>query len=92
MRNVLDKICRENQNAIYVHHFFSENCVLYNVEKRGGAREAAMTIWSMRVACQLSKVTRATACAHTLMQKHTHMEYVILIVSAEQQCFKAPQR
>jgi len=40
MRNVSDKICRQNQNAHFMfNHFFFEN-LLHNVKKQGRTREA----------------------------------------------------
>jgi hypothetical protein len=53
--------------------FFPENGAVYeNVEKCGGAREATngVTIWRIRVACWISKVTRAPARAYTHRQKY----------------------
>ena len=40
MRNVSDKICRQNQNAHFMfNNFFFEN-LLHNVKKQGRTREA----------------------------------------------------
>jgi hypothetical protein len=43
MRNVLNKICRENRNRkLTFHSFFRKSCRLGdNVEKYGGGKEAA---------------------------------------------------
>ena len=69
MRTVSDQRGRESQNTHFIFsNFFSENCALYrdNVEKCGGAREATNdnTTRRMRVACWISKATRARAHAH----------------------------
>jgi hypothetical protein len=42
MRNVSNKSCRENQNTHFMFcNFLSENHPVYNIEKCGGARQAA---------------------------------------------------
>jgi len=56
MRNVADKIFRENQNTFYFLFFFLENCVIYektwkNIVERG---RPVRTIRRMRIACWIS--------------------------------------
>jgi hypothetical protein len=37
MGNILDKICRENENTRFMfNNFFFRNCTVYNSEKCGG--------------------------------------------------------
>jgi hypothetical protein len=70
MRNVSEKICRENQNTLFVlSNFFLENRAVYeimwkNTVERGRPQ---MTIWRMRITCWIPKAT------------DTHSEYVLLI-------------
>ena len=73
IRNISHKICRENQNTHFVFSnfvFFSENRAFCekmwkkNTVKRGRPQ---MTIWRIRIACQITKAT------------NTHSEYVTLI-------------
>ena len=58
------------------------------MEKYGGAREATddNTIWRIRVACWISKATRARAHAHIHALKYTE-KCVILIAFPRQQWF-----
>ena len=77
MRNVADKICRENQNIQFVFSDFSffENRAVYeimwkSIVERGRPQ---MAIWRMRFACWIRKAT------------DTHSEYVILIALPLQQ-------
>ena len=61
MRNVSDKLCRENQNThfMFSNFFFPENCANYRkmwkyiVE----AGRPQRTIWHMRIACWIPKAT-----------------------------------
>ena len=64
MRNVLDKNCRENQNAHFIFsNFFPENRAVYEVISRNVVEpERPQTIWR-RVVCCVSKATRATTHA-----------------------------
>jgi len=72
IRNISDKICRENRNTRFVFNkFVWKSCHLWdNVEKYCRARQAAdeNVMWRMRFACWITKA------------KDTHSEYVILIV------------
>jgi len=60
MRNVPDKICRENRNTHFVlSNFFFENRAVYeimwkNIVERGMPQ---MTRWRMRILCWISKAT-----------------------------------
>ena len=70
MRNVLDNICRENQNTHLwsVTFYFRKWCRLWdNVEKCGGARETPDNMAHAR--CMLNKqdYTRAQIHAHTVL-------------------------
>jgi hypothetical protein len=62
------------------------------VEKCGGARGATDDNVAMRVACWISKATRAQAQARTSAsmhaRTHTEREYVILTAFAQQQLFR----
>jgi len=69
MRNVSDKICRENQNTYFVFSFFFQNPAVYeimlkNVVERGRLQ---MTIRRIPIACWIPKAT------------NTLLDYVILI-------------
>ena len=91
MRNVSNKSCRENQNACFMfgNFLFRKSHRLWdNVEKFLVESERPQTIWRMRVACWISKATRAKAhalarastlrrmhahaCVHTHTHTHTH--------------------
>jgi len=70
IRNISDKICRENQNTYYMfNNFFFENPAVYEIMwKNISERERPqMKIWRMRIECRITKVTNA------------HSEYVILV-------------
>jgi len=60
MRNVSDKICRENQNTHFVFsNYFQKNRAVYdimweNILERGRPQ---MTVWRMRIACWMLKAT-----------------------------------
>jgi hypothetical protein len=60
MRNVSDKLSRENQNTFVVKYgFFFENRAVYeiiwkNILERGRPH---MTIWRMRIVCWVPKAT-----------------------------------
>jgi hypothetical protein len=76
MRNVSDKICRENQNTFFMlKNFFSENRAVYNVEKYGTARQATD-----------GNIIRRTRFARWVIKTtDTHTEYVILITFPRQE-------
>jgi hypothetical protein len=62
MRNVSDKICRENQNMHFMFNiFFSQKscCLCNNMEKYSTARLATYEniIWRMRFACWITTAT-----------------------------------
>jgi hypothetical protein len=72
MRNVSDGICSEDQNIHFIfNNFFFENRAVYeviwkNIVERG--RTQQMTIWRMRIAWRIPKVThtiRKTYCCST---------------------------
>jgi hypothetical protein len=71
MRNVLNKICRENQNTHFVfsNFFISENHAVYEIMWKNIVEPGRpqMAIWRMRIACWITKAT------------NTHSKYVILI-------------
>ena len=67
MRNVSDKICRENQNTFHVQYFLFSRALSDNVEKSVQPDRPQVTIWRMCIACWISKATG------------THIEYVVLI-------------
>jgi hypothetical protein len=77
MRNVSDKICRENQNTHFMfNNFFRKSCRLWdNVEKYGTVRQATDNniIRCLRFACWITKAT------------DTHSQYVIFIAFPRQQ-------
>jgi hypothetical protein len=72
---------------------FLKSCRLWgNVEECGGAREAAMTIGRLRVACWTSKTSRTQVYVHALAHLHTRaraytQKYIILIAFQRQQSF-----
>jgi hypothetical protein len=71
MRNVSDKRCGKNQNAhcIFNNIFVFENLAVYEIKRKNIVERGRpqMTIWRMRIACWISKVTK------------THSQYVIVI-------------
>jgi hypothetical protein len=77
MRNVLNESSREDQNTHFVFsNFFSENRAIY--ERMSNhlvePERSQMTIWR-RVACWISKATRAKASDCALAPPpHTHTE------------------
>jgi hypothetical protein len=76
MRNVSDKICRENQKHTFcVEIFFYENLSVYKITKKNIVQPDTpqMKIWRMRIASWISKAT------------DIHSEYVILIAFPQQQ-------
>jgi len=76
MRNVSDKICRENHNThIVFSNVFFENHVLYKTTWKNTVESdrPPMEIWRMRIARWILKAT------------DTHSEYVIIIVLTLQQ-------
>ena len=105
MRNVLNKICRKNQNTHFMFSdFFSENravCELMseNVVETGRLQ---MATWR-RVACWISKATRAQAHVsvrsptpthphpHTHAHTHTHKYIRLMLFHANIGFVNAPQ-
>jgi hypothetical protein len=85
MRNVLDQICRENENTHFLfRNFFRKSYRLWdNVENYGWARGTTndVTIWHILVACWISKATYTHAHAHARMRTHTNMEYLLFFHS-----------
>jgi hypothetical protein len=80
MRNVSDKICRENQNTTYMFITFPpKSCLLYgNVEKYGRMWQATD-----------DNITRRISIAWWIPKAtYTHSEYVIIIAFSLQQCFR----
>ena len=81
MRTVSNKKnCRENQNTHFMFSdVFQKSCLLWYVEKCGGARGATnyVTIWRIRVACWINKATHAQALTHA-------DKYVIFITFSRQ--------
>jgi len=75
MRNVLDKLCRKNQNKHYIFIFFLENLIVYGIMWKDFVEpdKAQMKIWRMLIACCISKATNELS------------ESVILIVSPLEQ-------
>ena len=72
MRNVSDKIWRENQNIHFIlKNFFTENPVFYEIMWKNIVQPGRpqMTIWRMCIACWITKAT------------NTHSGYVMLIAS-----------
>jgi hypothetical protein len=83
MRNVSDKSCRVNRSTHFMFsNFFSENSAIYAITSKNvvGTDRPQITIWSIRVACWIIKVTRLRAnmhtptrpCTHTPRRTHTH--------------------
>jgi hypothetical protein len=72
IRNVLDKICTENQNThlMFNFFFFFKNRAVYEImwKYMKEPDRPQMTIWRMRIACCIRKVT------------NLHSYYVILLV------------
>jgi len=76
MRNVSDKICRENQNThfIFGNFFFSRKLYLYEIMCKNILEPCRLqiTMWRMRIACWIPKAT------------DTHSKYVILFFPPQQ--------
>jgi hypothetical protein len=66
MRNISDKICRENQNTFYVQSFFSfENRAVYEINVEKFCRAGQATDDSMAYAhCMLD--TYGCKCTHSV--------------------------
>ena len=79
VRNVWNKICRENQHTFYVQwpfFFFRKSCRLWdNVETYGGAREDADNMAPARGVLGKKAYTRTStrpcSCTHTHQTNHT---------------------
>jgi hypothetical protein len=56
-RNVSDKRCRDNENALYFNNLFFENCVVCDATSKYivGPDRQQMTIWLTRIACWIPK-------------------------------------
>jgi len=76
MRNVSNKICRENQNTHFVFNNFFKNSDVYEITWKTFVQPVRpqMTIWRMRISCWIPKATII------------HSEYVIFIDFTMQQC------
>jgi hypothetical protein len=77
LRTVSRKSCRENKNThfVYSNFFFSENQAFYEIMWKNSLEQGRpqMTIWRMRAACWIPKVTAR------------HSEYVIIVAFPGQQ-------
>jgi hypothetical protein len=71
MRNVSDKLCRENQSTHFVFSNipFYENRAVYEIMWKNivGRSRPLMTIWRMRIACWIPKATNT----HTQVVQHS---------------------
>ena len=69
MRNISEKICRENQNTHFVFRniFRKSCCLLGNVKKYGKTRQATddNTIRRTRLACRVTKATDTCSECYT---------------------------
>jgi hypothetical protein len=102
MKNASYKSCTENQNTHFTFSTFSENRIVYEIMSKNLVQpEKPQATWCMRVACSISKATRAKAHARahaptpTATHTHTHsrtQKYVIYSFSMATRGFiKAPQ-
>jgi hypothetical protein len=73
MRNVSDKICRENQNTHFMFRTFSRKLGLYEIMWKNTEPDRPQIIRGTRFACWITKAT------------DTHSEYVILLAFPRQQ-------
>jgi hypothetical protein len=76
MRNISDKISRENQNTRFMFYNFFFSKIVPFMRERGKillSRQATHDKWRVRIACWMPKAT------------DTHSEYVILIAFPLQQ-------
>ena len=78
MRNGLDKSSRENQNTFHAQWLFAANRFLYEIMSKNlvDRERPQNTTWHMRVACWISKTTRART-----------QNYVIFIAFPRQKWF-----
>jgi hypothetical protein len=81
IRNVLDKLRTENKNTHFMSYiFFRQSCRLWDMTEIMVELDRLPTIWCMRFACRISKVTSSQANAHshtptlTPTHAHTHTE------------------
>ena len=77
MRNVSDKRYKENQNTRFIssNFFSSENRAAYEIMWKNIVLPGRpqMTVWCMRIACWITKVT------------NIHSDYVIIMALPQQQ-------
>ena len=93
MENVSNKSCKEKQNTHFIfNNFFSENRAIYETMSKNVVEpERPQMAIQWRVACWISKTTRAQRHASARAPKHTHTQkYVTLIAFSLQQWF--PER
>jgi len=77
MRNLSHKICRGNQNTLYIPWFLSDIFRLWdNVGKQVEPNRPHITMRRMRCACWMSKATHTHTHthSHTHTHKHTHTQ------------------
>jgi len=67
MRNVSDKICRENQNTHFVLNDFFYYRVIYEIMWKNDVERCRpqMTIWRKRIACWITKATQTLTICNT---------------------------
>jgi len=59
MKNINDKICRENQNTHFTFSEFLKNCAIYEIIYKNMVEpdRPQIIVWHMRIACWISKST-----------------------------------
>ena len=74
MRNVVDKICRDNRNEHFIFSIPPDDHAVYEIMRTSieVSNKPQMIIWRMRIACCKPKTT------HTHTHTHTHSKYVAL--------------
>ena len=82
MKKFPDKICRETRNTQYVFNNFFETYAFYETMWKNFVEygRPQMTIWRMRIACWIPKVTNA----------HTPVCLILDAFNYKNGCMKAP--
>jgi hypothetical protein len=96
MRNVSDKICRENQNPLFVfNNFFFPKIVYFcdNMGKYGTACQTPDGNMALRIACWVTKYTDTRSCYLILIafpRQWWLCERAALLPYTALACFLAP--
>jgi hypothetical protein len=74
VRNISNKPCREkSKHAFYIQQRFSKNLAVCVIMSKNVVVPEKPQIWRMRVACRISKTTRAQIPPHPYTHTNTEM-------------------